>query len=123
MEKESKSDLIHIRIEHSVKTEAEEILKKLGLNTSYAVSMFLNQVIMRKGLPFNVEIPSNDRDIESLANIIEATGENGEVDEKDQRIIHLYASGDIDYETAVFAIKRNCAVKTNSTKPSINTNH
>ncbi|MDO5330834.1 MAG: type II toxin-antitoxin system RelB/DinJ family antitoxin [Bacillota bacterium] len=109
MEKENKNDLIHIRIEHSVKAEAEEILKKLGLNTSYAVSMFLNQVIMRKGLPFEVEIPDNEAEAESLARIIEATGGSGKVNERDRKIIHLYANGDIDYETAVFAIKRNFA--------------
>ena len=40
--------------------------------------------------------------------IIESTGGNGVVSEKNQKIIHLYALGEIDYETAVFAIKRNC---------------
>lgn len=109
MEKENKSDLIHVRIEHSVKEEAENILKRLGLNTSYAVSLFLNQVIMRKGLPFEVEIPPDEMEVESLARIIEATGGSGEVSEKNRKIIHLYARGDIDYETAVFAIKRSFA--------------
>lgn len=105
--KESKTDLLHIRIEPSIKAEAEEIFRKLGLSTSYAVSMFLNQVIMRNGLPFQAEIPDDEVEIESLARIIEATGGSGEVSGKNKKIIHLYAKGDIDYETAAFAIKRS----------------
>ena len=46
-------------------------------------------------------------DVEKLANVIASTGGNGEISPKNQRIIHLYTTGDIDYETAVFAIKRN----------------
>lgn len=105
--KEKKTDLMHIRIEPSVKKEAEEIFRKLGLSASYAVSMFLNQVIMRKGLPFEALIPEDETEEEALARIIESTGGNGEVDEKNKKIIHLYAQGDIDYETAAFAIRRN----------------
>ncbi len=39
--------------------------------------------------------------------IIEFTGGNGEVSEKNQHILNLYASGQIDYETAVIEIKRS----------------
>ena len=49
----------------------------------------------------------NETDVEALAKIIESTGGYGEVSEKNQKIIHLFATGDIDYETAVFAIKRS----------------
>ena len=108
MPKENKNELIHIRIEPSVKEKSEDIFNKLGINMSYAVSLFLNQVILKNGFPFNVELPSvNETEIESLARIIESTGGSGEVSEKNQKIIHLFAIGDIDYETAVYAIKRN----------------
>lgn len=106
--KENKNDLIHIRIEPTIKNESEAIFKKLGINTSYAVSLFLNQVILQNGFPFAVELPKrNESELESLARIIESTGGNGEVSEQNQKIIHLYSIGDIDYETAVFAIKRS----------------
>ena len=75
---------------------------------SYAVSIFLNQVILKNGFPFNVELPQvNETEVEALFKIIESTGGNREVSEKNQKIIHLFAIGDIDYETAVFAIKRS----------------
>ncbi len=108
MSKENKNDLIHIRIEPTVKQKTEEIFNRLGINMSYAVSLFLNQVILKNGFPFNVELPKvNETELESLAKIIESTGGSGKVNKKNQTIIHLYAIGDIDYETAVFAIKRN----------------
>ena len=106
--KENKNELIHIRIEPTVKEKSEDIFKKLGINMSYAVSLFLNQVILKNGFPFNVELPQiKETEIETLAKIIESTGGNGEVSERNQKIIHLYSIGDIDYETAVYAIKRS----------------
>ena len=41
MKNESKSELIHIRIEPEIKHKSEQIFKRLGVNTSYAVLMFL----------------------------------------------------------------------------------
>ena len=106
--KENKNELIHIRIEPTVKEKSEDIFKKLGINMSYAVSLFLNQVILKNGFPFNVELPQvNETEVEALAKIIETTGGNGEVSERNQKIIHSYSIGDIDYDTAVYAIKRS----------------
>lgn len=106
--KENKNELIHIRIEPTIKDKSENIFKKLGINMSYAVSLFLNQVILKNGFPFAVELPQrNENEIEALARIIESTGGTGEVNLQNQKIIHLYSVGDIDYETAVFAIKRS----------------
>ena len=104
----NKTDLIHIRIEPSVKEQSENIFRKLGVNTSYAISMFLNQVILRGGFPFEVEIPkTNNEEYTDLAMIIESTAGNGKVSDKNINILNLYSSGQIDYETAVFAIKRS----------------
>lgn len=106
--KENKNELIHIRIEPTVKEKSEDIFKKLGINMSYAVSLFLNQVILKNGFPFSVELPQvNETEVEALARIIESTGGSGEINDRNQKIIHLYSIGDIDYETAVFAIKRS----------------
>ena len=55
--KENKKELIHIKIEPTVKEKSEDIFHKLGINMSYAVSLFLNQVILKNGFPFNVELP------------------------------------------------------------------
>ena len=76
----NKTELIHIRIEPDVKVQSENIFKRLGVNTSYAVSMFLNQVILRGGFPFEIELPkNNNEEYTNLAMIIESTAGNGKV--------------------------------------------
>lgn len=105
--KTRKTDLIHIRIEPDVKKRADDIFKELGVNFSYAISMFLNQVILKEGFPFDITLSKSKTNEEEIASLIEMTGGNGKVSLKNQKIIHLYAIGDIDYETAVFAIKRS----------------
>ena len=108
MDKEVKNDLIHIRIEHSVKEKTEDIFNRLGINMSYAVSLFLNQVILHDGFPFEIEIPKNySKQALELARIIESTGGKGKISDKNKRILDLFSNGDIDYETALFAIKRS----------------
>lgn len=47
-----KTETLHVRLSPSIKAEAEEILEEMGLNMSYAVSMFLKQVIIKKKDPF-----------------------------------------------------------------------
>lgn len=53
-----KTASINVRVEPELKGEAEQILKKLGISFSEAISMFLNQVTMKKGIPFEVKIPN-----------------------------------------------------------------
>ena len=48
-----------IRIEENIKKQAVELLEGLGLNLSDAVNMFLRQVILQKGIPFEVKYPED----------------------------------------------------------------
>jgi len=54
----SKSDVINTRVEPSVKRSVEAILRPLGLTTTDAINMFLHQVVLREGLPFEVRRPN-----------------------------------------------------------------
>ena len=51
--------MIHARTDAVLKAETETILRSLGLSYTEAINLFLNQVRMRKGLPFAVEIPES----------------------------------------------------------------
>jgi len=51
-----KEAIVRSRIDVSKKIEAEAILSALGLSTSDAIRLFINQVIMEKGLPFQVKL-------------------------------------------------------------------
>lgn len=46
-----------IRIEENIKKQAVELLEGLGLNLSDAVNIFLKQVILQNGIPFEVKYP------------------------------------------------------------------
>ena len=49
-----------IRIEESNYYQAKEILSQLGLTYSQAISVFNNMIVLNKGLPFEVKIPTKD---------------------------------------------------------------
>ncbi len=53
-----KSIMIHARIEPTLKSETEQMLSALGLNMTQAITLFLQQVRLQKGLPFEVKLPS-----------------------------------------------------------------
>ena len=49
---------VRARIDPTVKKEAEGILEELGLSPSAAISTFYSQIVLRRGLPFLVEVPN-----------------------------------------------------------------
>jgi DNA-damage-inducible protein J len=49
-----------IRTNKTLKAEVGKILDKLGLNHSTAVNMFYHQVLAKKGIPFDVKIPTKE---------------------------------------------------------------
>ncbi len=54
----SKTAIVRARIQPKLKEHAETIFHRLGMNASQAITLFYKQVELRKGLPFNVAIPS-----------------------------------------------------------------
>ena len=46
-----------IRIDETTKKQAVELLEGLGINLSDAVNMFLKQIVLRGGIPFDVKYP------------------------------------------------------------------
>ena len=57
--------MIRVRVEPELKREAEEVLDKLGMSATEAITMFYAQVAMRQGLPFDVRNP-NTETVEAL---------------------------------------------------------
>ena len=63
----NKTDTLHIRVEPTVKKRAEKTLNDLGLSITEAVNVFLNQVILNDGIPFEIRKPRfNKETIQSL---------------------------------------------------------
>ena len=81
MASESNAINMSFRVDKSLKQEADKLFKKLGLNTSVALNMFLSQSVREQGIPFTstLDVP-NKRLMEALyesENIL-----NGKIDAK-----------------------------------------
>lgn len=55
----AKTANLYARIEPDVKEEAEQILSSLGISVSNAINMFYKQIILQKGIPFELKLPVN----------------------------------------------------------------
>lgn len=55
-----KTAAIHSRIDPTIKEQAENVLHQLGLSPTEAIRMFYTQIVLKKGLPFEVRIPNEE---------------------------------------------------------------
>jgi len=53
-----KSATIQARINPEVKREAQKILSQLHISMSEAIAMYLTQITLHKGIPFEIKIPN-----------------------------------------------------------------
>lgn len=53
----SKTSSIIARVEPDLKMQAEAVLEQIGLPMSNAISLFLHQIVLHQGLPFELKIP------------------------------------------------------------------
>lgn len=51
----SKSAVINLRVDPETKSNAESVLNNLGITMSTAIEMYLNQIIIKRGIPFSVD--------------------------------------------------------------------
>ncbi len=62
----AKSANLYARIEPEVKEQAEAILNALGIPASNAITMFYKQIILQRGLPFEVKLPEQPTDASKM---------------------------------------------------------
>ena len=53
----AKTASLYARIEPDVKEQAETILSALGIPVSDAINMFYKQIILQRGIPFEIKLP------------------------------------------------------------------
>lgn len=51
---------VFARVEPEIKEQAEHVLDRLGIPMSNAVGMFLRQVVLQRGIPFEMKLPQNN---------------------------------------------------------------
>ena len=49
---------VYARVEPEIKEQAEHVLNRLGIPMSNAIGLFLRQVIMHRGIPFEMKLPA-----------------------------------------------------------------
>jgi len=52
-----KSSSVYTRVEPELKEKVEQVLSKLGIPMANAINLFLHQIVLQKGIPFEVKIP------------------------------------------------------------------
>lgn len=50
---------VFVRIEPKIKEQAEKVLEQLGISMSNAIGLFLRQVVLQRGIPFDIKLPPN----------------------------------------------------------------
>ena len=59
-----KSTTLNLRVNPTLKKDAESVLGRLGVPMSIAVDMFLNQVVLTGGIPFAITLPNAPESID-----------------------------------------------------------
>lgn len=60
-----KSATLNLRVNPTLKKDAESVLGRLGVPMSTAVDMFLNQIVLTGGIPFAIILPSAPESIDT----------------------------------------------------------
>ena len=61
-----KIETVRARVDSKLKHESEEVLQGLGLTTTEAIRIFLQQVRLRRGLPFTVTYPESNLEVDDV---------------------------------------------------------
>ena len=63
----AKSSNLYVRIEPDVKEQAEKVFESLGISMSYAIGLFLKQVVINQGIPFELTLaPAKIKTIDTM---------------------------------------------------------
>lgn len=62
---------ITINVDDKLKEESKKMFENLGLDMSTGIKIYLNQVVKRKGIPFDVTLEKSDLEL-ALEDIAEA---------------------------------------------------
>ena len=56
------TNVVYARIDTTLKENAENILNRLGITPSSAIQMLYSQIVLQKGMPFELRLPANKQE-------------------------------------------------------------
>ena len=54
----SKTSGVYTRVQPELKEQVEQVLSQLGIPMASAINLFLHQIVLHKGIPFDLKLPS-----------------------------------------------------------------
>jgi len=55
----ARTSSVFARVEPKIKEQAEKVLDQLGIPMSSAIGLFLHQVVLQRGIPFEMKLPQS----------------------------------------------------------------
>jgi DNA-damage-inducible protein J len=83
-----KNAYINARVDKDLKAKAEKVLRRIGVSTTEVVTMLLHQIVLRRGVPFDVRIP-NEETRRAMVELDQGAGEkfDGTAEELLEKVI------------------------------------
>ena len=99
----ARTSTVYARVEPEIKEQAEQVLDRLGIPMSNAVGMFLRQVVIQRGIPFELKLAHPPLDISTLTK--EQFDAEMEKSMEDIREGRVYSADDVEEE-----LRRNLGI-------------
>jgi len=66
----AKSSNLYVRIEPTVKEQAEKVFDSLGISMSNAIGLFLKQVVINQAIPFELKLaPAKNKSVDTMTEV------------------------------------------------------
>lgn len=89
---------VFARVEPDLKEQAEQVLNQLGIPMSNAVGMFLKQIVLQRGIPFEMKLPSYEEPIAYKALTKEQFNAEIEKGMEDIKAGKVYSADEVEAE-------------------------
>ena len=106
------STFIQFRTSEEDKREATEILEQLGMNLSTLLNMTIKQVILKRGIPFDVVLPEEKKAIDPALQSVSSTMalEGMKLSSEDLELLSKYRAGELSEEQIKSALLKSAGV-------------
>ena len=85
----AKTSSMHIRVEPQIKKEVEKILDSLGMTSAEAINIYLRQIIINSGIPFEIRTTQFSKELQ------EALQESEEIEKHPENYKRYHSAAEV----------------------------